>query len=72
MIDVEVGQRVRHYGEDDWFYEGTVIELDGDRVRVDYDDYIQEYPSSAFGECWEFFERIIVCTCEGVRVKEYA
>lgn len=75
-IDIRLGDKVRKYGNDDWFHEGEVTDLDHEEtyVEVDFGDWIQRYPRAAMREYWPqdgTYERSLISMVEGEMVEDY-
>lgn len=71
-VVVSSGDRVRLYEEDDWFYEGMVVDQNSEGVLVDFDDWIERFPLGGFHTAYIHFERILLPTSgRGVIVQDF-
>lgn len=60
FVKVCVGEVFRVYDLQDWFDQGAVIEVNTDWIKVDFDDWIQQYPVCCLREIWVYHERVLV------------
>ncbi|RYD61733.1 MAG: hypothetical protein EOP83_16325 [Verrucomicrobiaceae bacterium] len=69
-------RKVRLYDADDFFWDGTVTEIDAEAetAQVDYGDWIQEYPVLALKSVWAedgSYECILIPQIFGVVIADY-
>lgn len=61
---ISVGDVVRVYNEDDWFYEGRVVEV-GQEVIVNFGAWSDAFAPSDMHETWPMMRRILVVKSQG-------
>ena len=73
MSFVQTGDLVRIYYEDDFFDEGTVSAVVDDLITVDFYDWIEQWPDSAFRIRDLFYEgiEVLVPTQRGTIVIDF-
>ena len=68
---MNLGDLVRVY-EGEWFCEGRIKAICGDRVTVDFVDWIQEYADHELRVEYIFFKRVLTANpLAGVIVEDY-
>lgn len=55
-----LGASVRKYYDDDMFDEGEIIEIDDDRIKIDFYDWIECSLASTFVELDRYLEGIVL------------
>lgn len=68
---VSAGDRVRLYEEDEWFYEGMVIDQNDDGILVDFDDWIERFPPASLRVAYIHFQRVFLPAGRGEIVEDF-
>lgn len=67
-----VGDEVRLYQEDDWFFEGRISKIEGRTIEVDFDDWVSEYSvSDVRTKCVYYKDFLTVGSDRGRIIKDF-
>lgn len=75
QVALSKGMLVRLYEEDDWFWQGRIVELDEeDHVVVDFGDWVQRYPPGSIRfafTCEGIYEEFLAPFHRGVTIQDF-
>jgi hypothetical protein len=69
---MQVGDKVRSYDNDkEWFDTGTITNLDGIKITVDFMDWLQEYHEGDIEPQFMLYEIVLVAVKPGKTIQRF-